>query len=174
MLRDEIIEAVEAVGFDEYREIDAADLIFADAVFASCKQNTCGNYGKNHSCPPLSGDMEKNKSRFLKYDHAIILNKLAHMGDFYEKMEEAGKEVAATLNQLREKLDGKAVMIAGPGGCDRCDSCAAKEDEPCRFPDEKRYSMEGSGLDIVSMSRKENMTYNGGNNTLGFFMMVLY
>ena len=51
MLRDKIINAINAVGFDEYKEISSSDIIFADAVFASCKTNTCGNFGQNHSCP---------------------------------------------------------------------------------------------------------------------------
>lgn len=80
----------------------------------------------------------------------------------------------ALLNELRKKQKALPVMIAEPGVCDLCDECAAKIDEPCRFPEKKRYSMEGSGMDIVSMSRKENMTYNGGDKKVGFFMIVMY
>lgn len=174
MLRDKIIDAIETVGFDEYREIEASELIFAEAVFDSCKANTCGNYGQNHSCPPRSGDMTENRSRFLAYDHAIILNKIVYLGKYYEKMEESAREVGRLLNELRDKLADEPVMIAGPGGCDLCDPCAAKEDAPCRFPEKKRYSMEGSGMDIVTLSRRLGMTYNGGDKHVGFFMVVMY
>lgn len=61
--------------FDEYREIKSTEIIFSDDVFASCKQNTCGNYGKNYTCPPLSDMMDENKARFLEYNNAIIINK---------------------------------------------------------------------------------------------------
>ncbi|MBC3798091.1 DUF2284 domain-containing protein [Acetobacterium tundrae] len=174
MLRDKIINAINEVGFDEYKEISSADIIFADAVFASCKANTCGNYGLNYACPPLSGDMEENKQRFLNYDHAIILNKIMFLGEYYEKMEDSMTEVFERLDELRQKLKDELVMIAGPGGCNLCKECAAKTSEPCRFPEKKRYSMEGSGMDIVSMSRKLGMIYNAGDKKVGFFMMVLY
>ena len=174
MLRDTIINAVTVLGFDEYKEISSNDIVFADAVFASCKANTCGNYGQNHSCPPLSGNMNANMQRFLNYDHAIILNKIMYLGEFYEKMEDSMTEVFELLDQLRNKLAAEPVMIAGPGGCNLCPECSAKTDEDCRFPEKKRYSMEGSGMDIVTMSRSLGMTYNAGDNRVGFFMMVLY
>ena len=174
MLRDKIINAINEVGFDEYQEIPASDIIFAEAVFASCQANTCGNYGQNYSCPPLSGDMNENKARFLKYDHAIILNKIMFLGEYYEQMEASTLAVLVLLDQLRDKLENEPVMIAGPGGCNLCAECSAKTDEDCRFPDKRRYSLEGSGMDIVTMSRKLGMTYNGGDKKVGFFMMVLY
>jgi len=174
MLRDEIINAIKEAGFDEYKEISSKDIIFSEAVFASCAQNTCGNYGKNHSCPPLSGNMEENKARFEAYEHGIIINKIVDLGEYYEHMKESGMEVHDCLNKLREILQGKPVMIAGAGGCDVCKDCAAKDNQPCRFPEKRRYSMEGSRMDIVKMSMKFNMTYNAGNHKLGYFMMVMY
>ncbi|PKM48432.1 MAG: hypothetical protein CVV01_03525, partial [Firmicutes bacterium HGW-Firmicutes-6] len=116
----------------------------------------------------------ENKARFLKYDHAIILNKIMFLGEYYEQMEASTLAVLALLDQLRDKLENEPVMIAGPGGCNLCAECSAKTDEDCRFPDKRRYSLEGSGMDIVTMSRKLGMTYNGGDKKVGFFMMVLY
>ena len=174
-LREEVIQAIEEAGFDEYKEIDPAkDIIFSEAVFAACAENKCGNYGKNHSCPPLSGDMEENKARFLKYDHAIIINKIVDLGKRYEKMATAGLKVKEAFEKLCKILEDRPVMLAGAGGCSICKKCAAQTGEPCRFPDKRRYSMEGSGMDIVKMSIAQKMTYNGGDHKLGFFMMVLY
>lgn len=173
-LRDEIIEAIEKCGFDEYKEISPSDIIFDEKVFASCAENKCGNYGQNHSCPPLSGTMEENKARFLKYEHGIIINKITDLGEFYERMKESAMEVADALNKLRKMLEDKPVMIAGAGGCRVCKECAAKTNEECRFPDKRQYSMEGSGMNIVQMSLNFNMTYNAGDHRLGYFMMVMY
>lgn len=174
MLRDDIIKAIDEAGFDEYKEISSADLIFSEDVFGECAKNTCGNYGKNHSCPPLSGDMEENKARFLKYDNGIIINKIVDMGEFYEKMQSATREAGEALQKLRDLLEGQPVLVAGPGGCRICKTCAAIDNEPCRFPEKKQYSMEGSGMDIVSMSRKFNMIYNAGDHKLGYFYIVMY
>ena len=174
MLRDKTITSINEVGFDEYREIPATDIIFAEAVFASCQANSCGNYGQNYSCPPFSGDIDEYKARFLKYDHGFILNKIMFLGEHYEKMETTTMEVLALLDKLRNKLAAEPVMIAGPGGCNLCAECSAKTGEDCRFPDKRRYSLEGSGIDIVTLSRKLKMTYNAGDKKVGFFMMVLY
>ena len=174
MLRDDIIAAIEEAGFDEYKEISSDDLIFDQSVFGECAKNTCGNYGKNHCCPPLSGDMEENMARFKAYKNGIILNKIVDMGEFYEKMASSAQEAGETLNRLRKILEDKPVMIAGPGGCRVCKKCAAIDNEPCRFPDKRQFSMEGSGMDIVSMSRKFNMTYNAGDHKLGYFYIVMY
>ena len=174
MLKDEIIKAINEAGFDEYKEISSKDLIFSEDVFGECAKNTCGNYGKNHSCPPLSGDMQENMARFLKYENGIIINKIVDMGEFYEKMMTATKEAGDALQNLRDLLEDKPVLIAGPGGCRICKTCAAIDNEPCRFPDKRQYSMEGSGMDIVSMSRKFNMIYNAGDHKLGYFYIVMY
>ena len=174
MLKDKIIQAVTEAGYDEYREISSEDIIFSQDVFGQCEKNICGNYGKNYTCPPHSGTMEENKQRFLAYSSGIILNKLLFLGDRYELMGECGKEFSRMLEEMREKLKDEPVMIAGAGGCKLCAECAVLTDEPCRFPDERRYSMEGSGMDIVSMSRKLGMTYNGGNKTVGYFSLIMY
>lgn len=174
MLREKIINAIQLLGFDEYREINSTDIVFEEYVFDSCKVNSCGNYGANHACPPLSGDLEANRQRFLNYDHAIILNKILFLGDYYEKMASSLNEFNGLLDQLQVMLADEKVMIAGPGGCHRCPECSAKTAEPCRFPDQKSYSMEGSGMEIVAMVRNLGMTYNTGDKKVGFFMIVMY
>ncbi|NLW69885.1 MAG: DUF2284 domain-containing protein [Eubacteriaceae bacterium] len=174
MLKDELIRIIKEAGFDEYREISSADIIFSEAVFAECAKNTCGNYGKNHACPPKSGSMEENRARFLKYDNGLLISKLVTMKGEIEEMMESFKEMGESLNKLREATEDMPVMVAGPGGCNVCPECSAKNDEPCRFPDKTRYSMEGSGMDIMTMSMKQKMTYNDGKGGLGYFFMVMY
>lgn len=174
MTKELIVKAIQDVGFDEYREIKSSELIFTQAVFEACATNSCGNYGQNYSCPPLSGTMNENKKRFLEYEHCIVINKIVDLGQYYEFMESSVNEVGEMLDRLRIKLQDYPVMIAGPGGCNLCDNCAAKDEMPCRFPEQKRYSLEGSGMDIVGLSRKLDMTYNGGDHKVGYFMVVMY
>jgi len=64
------------------------------------------------------------------------------------------------------------VMAAGP--CTVCEKCSALDDEPCRFPEETAYSMEGSGIDVVRMSMNAKMTYNAGLGKAAFFCLALY
>ena len=172
MLRDKIVEAIEEVGFDEYGEIKTSELIFTQAVFDSCA--ACENYGKNYTCPPHSGTMSENQNRYLQYENCIVINKILDLGQYYELMESSGKDFGERIDRLRTLLKEYPVMVTGPGGCTICKTCAVIEEKPCRFPDQKHFSMEGSGLDIITLSRNLKMTYNGGNHKLGFFMAVMY
>ena len=52
MLKDRLVEAFRELGFDDYREIRVSDIPFAAEVFDLCAKNTCGNFGRNHGCPP--------------------------------------------------------------------------------------------------------------------------
>ncbi|MBR4396067.1 MAG: DUF2284 domain-containing protein [Eubacteriaceae bacterium] len=174
MLKDELIRIVMDSGFDEYKELSASDIIFSETVFRECARNTCGNYGRNHACPPKSGTMEENKARFLRYDNALLINKVVSMKGGREIIRESFGRMASSLENLRRATENMPVMVAGPGGCNICPECAAKEDEPCRHPDRIRYSMEGSGIDIMTMSIKQKMTYNDGKGGLGYFFIVMY
>lgn len=174
MLKYELIRIVLDSGFDDYKELSASDIIFSETVFRECARNTCGNYGRNHACPPKSGTMEENKARFLRYDNALLINKVVSMKGGREIIRESFGRIASSLENLRRATENMPVMVAGPGGCNICHECAAKEDEPCRHPDRIRYSMEGSGIDIMTMSIKQKMTYNDGKGGLGYFFIVMY
>ena len=174
MLKDELKKIITDSGFDEYRELSSDDIIFSEAVFKECARNTCGNYGKNHACPPGSGTMEENRARFLKYDNALMINKVVSMRGGRERIKESFGKMASSLENLRKATENMPVMVAGPGGCNVCPECAAKDNKPCRFPDRIRYSIEGSGIDIMAMSIRLKMTYNDGKGGLGYFFIVMY
>ena len=55
MIREELIKAIEQIGFDEYKELEIDDLVFSESVFSQCARNTCGNFGKNYSVLRLAG-----------------------------------------------------------------------------------------------------------------------
>ncbi len=174
MLKEQIIDACMQSGFDEYREVSTKDIIFSEVVFDQCAVNTCGSYGKNYACPPLSGSLEENKARMLKYENSILINKLVKFKHSRNSMKECKDELDTALNKLRELTKDLPVMIAIAGGCDVCAKCAALTGDPCRFPDKVRYSLEGSGIDVCKMSMNLKMKYNAGGGVLGFFYLVLY
>lgn len=175
MLRDDIIDAINQSGFDEYCEINSSEIIFAQELLAQCSSNTCGHYGKNYTCPPFSGDIDENKARILKYQNAILLNKLVQF-DFKsrETWEKSSSNSQIAIKQLMKLTKDLPVMILKPGGCDICEKCTVQINEPCRFPDKKRYSVEGSGINISLMAKRNKLTYNAGGGKLGFFFIVLY
>ena len=67
MTHDQIIDIAVQEGFSSASVIDTSVIVF-DASFRSyCMENLCGQYGANHSCPPLCGTPEEMKQRILKY-----------------------------------------------------------------------------------------------------------
>lgn len=173
MLKDRLIESFKEMGYDEYREIESNDIVFSQDVFNQCARNTCGNYGKNYGCPPKSGTVEERKARVLKYGSVFILSKIASIGSRKEMME--SMEMLDQINKkIRKAFEDEDVFIMGAGPCTLCKTCAAIDNEPCRFPTKIQYSMEGSGIDVVRMSMNHKMTYNAGKGKAGFFTLVLY
>lgn len=173
MLKDRLIEAFKEIGFDEYREIETKDIIFSKDVFNQCARNTCGNFGKNHGCPPNAGSEDERKARVLKYKNAFIISKIASIKSRKEMMD--SMEVIENINKaLRKAFEEEDVFVMGAGPCTVCKVCNALDNEPCRFPEKIQYSMEGSGIDVVRMSMNHKMTYNAGRGKAGFFTLMLF
>jgi predicted metal-binding protein len=173
VLRDHLIEAFQEIGFDDYKEIRISDIIFSEEVFSLCAKNTCGNFGRNHGCPPSAGNHEVGKARVLEYQNGFLLNKILPIKS-REAMKESGQTLNRMRNELAKKFAGDRVLILGAGACKVCATCAALEGEPCRLPDKIQYSMEGSGILVMRMAMDYKMKYNAGMGNAGFFMLALY
>jgi predicted metal-binding protein len=173
MLKQRLIDAVTYLGFDEWREIKAEEIVFDSVVFDQCARNTCGKFGANHSCPPMAGTFEDRKSKVLNYRQALLLNKIISISS-RKALTESREALAKAIKEMRKEFSNDDVLILGAGACTVCENCTAPEGLPCRFPDQTQYSMEGSGIDVVRMSLNQKMTYNAGKGNLGFFTLVLY
>jgi len=173
MLKERLLIAFEEIGFDEYREIEPQDIIFSKDVFDQCAKNTCGHFAKNHGCPPLSGGEEEGRARVLKYKNVFLLCKIVSIKS-RNGFEESMNLVAAINNELRKTVRDQDVLVMGAGPCAVCKRCSAIDNKPCRFPEKTQYSMEGSGIDVASMSINQKMTYNAGKGKVGYFTLVLY
>lgn len=169
----DVQQAITDAGFYEYKVLTKDDLIFSEDVFNQCKRNSCGMFGKNYACPPLNGTTEECKERILKYDNLILLNKLIQIYD-REAMDASHKAFAEACREIREFVAPIGGVLFDAGPCDLCSECAALTNEPCRFPDKVRYSVEGHRLDICSMSIKLKMTYNAGDKGVGYFALLAF
>ena len=172
-LEEKLIEAFIRLGFDEYRKISTGELIFSQDVFKQCEKNTCGNFGKNYGCPPLAGSEEERKLRVLSHRDAFVISKIVSFTSRKE-MQNSTELLNRIHRELRQEFEDEDVLIMGPGPCTVCKKCSAIDGLPCRYPEKTQYSLEGSGIDVVRMSKELNMTYNAGGGRIGFFSLVLY
>ncbi len=172
-LENRLIEAFQKFGFDEYKKIKTTEVVVTQDVFKQCERNTCGNFGKNHACPPRAGDEETRSARIMKYENAFVINKILPIKS-RKDMEESMNILIEANKKLRNEFIHDDVVVMASGPCNICEECTALIDKPCRFPDKTQYSMEGCGIDVVRMSMNLKMTYNAGMGKAAFFALVLY
>jgi predicted metal-binding protein len=67
---------LEKYDFREYRKFDLNLIIFDQVIRNICRQNACGQYGKNHMCPPAIKDVKEWEKEILSYKNAIIVTKV--------------------------------------------------------------------------------------------------
>ncbi|NLZ39491.1 MAG: DUF2284 domain-containing protein [Firmicutes bacterium] len=173
MLKERLLWAFQEIGFDEYKELETHELVFSEDVFNQCAKNICGNFNKNHACPPRAGSVEERKARILNYKKGFLLSKFASIRT-REEMETSMQEVFEAIKKLRSIFTNDDVLILGAGPCTVCKRCTALDDKPCRFPDKIQYSMEGCGIDVVRMSLQKEMRYNPGRGKIAYFTLVVY
>ncbi len=123
--------------------IDPHTVVTAPWTAFKC-QFGCGNFGKNHCCPPKAPDDTRTRAVLDSYTRGILF-RVHHWG--------ASAMAAACARTLF--LDGFYKAIAfGSGPCKICQSC---DPDGCRFPDKAIPSMEGCGIDVFATARAHGL-----------------
>ncbi len=147
---------------------------FDAGALDSCKSNSCGNYGKCWTCPPLVGDPETLMSRVRAYRQAYVFSCVYPLEDSFdiEGMQAGKQSFEQTVFRIQDQLPPNA-WILGAGGCGRCPVCAAREGQPCRLPQKALISLEACGIFVSRLAQACGLKYNNGPNTVTYFGMVL-
>jgi len=154
--------------------------IYTSASFrAMCASNACGVYGKCWTCPPDIGDIDLLIGQVKQYPYGMLYQTISEIEDSFdiEGMQEAGRRHARTTQCLQEEL--RRILKAdflhlGSGGCNVCETCAKRDNLPCRFPDKAMSSMEGYGIDVYKTTKNTDLKYINGQNTVTYFGIVLF
>lgn len=174
---ENLCETIVGMGASKSGALAVADIKFDPEARTACKENYCGNYNRNWTCPPLCGDIYELIERAGAYESAVLFQSISELKDSYdfEGMEEAAKrhnDVVRRLQRLaREEFDD--ALVLGSGGCSYCSVCALIDDEPCRFPEEATTSLEAYGMYVSHIAKRAGMKYINGQNTVTYFGMVL-
>ena len=171
---------LEEYKFKEYKKFDL-NLIRFDQVFRNmCRQNACGQYGKNHMCPPAIKDVKEWEKEILSYKNAIIVTKVYQtknnfdMKSMFKGIVDFQKTLVGLKEDLAEKFRGEKYLLLGAGSCFICKKCTYIDSEPCRFPEKAFPSVEACGIDVMSLSKSAGVRYNNGKNTVTYIGVVLY
>ena len=172
---EKAIEMALEQGFDTAASIDPSKLWFRQEVRDMCAE--CRSYNTRWTCPPACGTLEEATARVIPYSRGILVQTICRMeNEFdYEAWGSTSRKHGDNFLVLTQKLDemGIDIMALGAGGCRRCDSCTYP-DEPCRFPDLARPSMEACGLMVGDVCKDNGITYYYGRNTVAYNCCILF
>ena len=138
MTNEKLIEAALAEGFAAAAVVDTAQIPFDASFRVYCEENLCGQFGVNHSCPPICGTFEDMKDRICSHNRALVLQTIWEISDYtdHAAIKEAKGMHNRTSLALMDKLRSLGVpgFLVGASGCALCSPCSAAGGEPCRFP----------------------------------------
>ena len=165
----------------EWAMLPVNELVFSQDLLDLCKTNTCGNYNKSWTCPPVCETMEEQRNKIQSYKTVFVFTTKHDIEDSfdYEGMSRAGEFHSKLTIEVKEKLDMQTNsdnLIFAAGSCPVCKNETGKPcafPEPCRHPDKKIGSIEAAGINVTELSKAAKIAYNNGANTVTFFSMVL-
>lgn len=143
-----------------------------------CEENRCGQYSRNHSCPPESGTPDELHERLLREKNALVLKtewELTDYGDRYAILH--GKEYH-NENALRIvdalKADGHSAVYAGCSCCSLCRQCSERSDKPCPFP-ERRYScVSAYCIDVSALAERCGLAFAWDSKKLFCYSLIAF
>jgi len=146
---------------------------------AMCASNQCGMYGQCWQCPPDIGDVETLMQKVMEYPYGMLYQTISSIEDSFdiEGMSAASRAHAKLSrklqNELADMFSGDVLHLSS-GGCKMCDTCAKRENLPCRQPELAMSSMEGYGFDVYNTTKHTDLKYINGQNTVTYFGIVLF
>lgn len=178
MESSELIRLAVESGFTFAGIIDPLTLVPMDQVREMCEVNKCKSYGKNWACPPACGTVEECTAEIRSYNSGIIVETTVELEDEFDfegmagAAKSHGESFVKMVAAIREKYD-EPMLALGSGGCNKCKECTYP-DAPCRFPDRMVHPMEGYGILISDVCKKNDIVYNHGRGTLTYVGCFLF
>lgn len=174
-----LIEAALAAGADKATIIPQQQIVLSADFRKICESNGCGNYGRCWMCPPDTGDIETAMAQVRQYPWGLLYQTIGAIEDSFdiEGMVDRAREhaqVSQRVQQAVQPLLKKPFLHLSCGGCRLCETCARRDNQPCRHPQKALASLEGSGVDVYNTTKDTPLKYINGQNTVTFFGMVLW
>jgi len=159
----------------EYAEIEVNKINFTEDVVNACKMNYCGKYNTTWTCPPGVGTLKSLKEKFNKYETAFVFTTKHQLEDSFdiEGMDKARIQHEKRDEKIQKEIVDVKYKILSASCCDICKKCAYP-DNPCRFPDKAKTTVEACGIDVVNLAKDCNIKYNNGENTVTYFSIVFF
>ena len=166
-------EAALAEGFAAAAVVYTEEIPFDSGFRIYCEENLCGQYGKNHSCPPDCGSCEQMRGRVTAFRRALVLQTNWEIPDLTDSV--AIRRAKSGHNQASLSLAQKLRQVEVPGfvvgasGCALCQPCAAAEGLPCRYPKLQYSCMSSYCIHVSALCAQCGLIYDLGPGRVAFF-----
>ena len=137
-------------GINEAMVIYTSKIDVKDYVFLKCKYG-CTKYGKSHNCPPNTPSPEESRKILSEFKKAILVGGEVKGG--FQGQVKMTEGILAVERALFLNGYYKAFGLT-PGSCMMCDNCSVVNQEPCKYPEKCRPSMESMSIDVFSTLKK--------------------
>lgn len=151
-LLERLLETGKKYGLNAIYPFNIEKIVVAQWVHLKCRYG-CNKYNTNWCCPPATPNPDKVLKILDEYDWALLLVGSKRYADFYRNN---GRKRALQVKCWKGTvglermlfLEGyyKAFSLVGEC-CALCKTCAYPAD--CRFPQEKRPSVESFSIDVI-------------------------
>ena len=151
-----VADLMKKLGIETYVEFSLNGTEPEQRIRGFCEANKCGNYGKNHMCPPYVGTLDEIAAKLRTYRRGILMQYVKHLDVHNDKvgLRRSRNEFLMKALQIEKYLQETGITqlwtLVG-GCCGVCDICTATVGLPCRHPEQARMPMEGLGIDVLAL-----------------------
>lgn len=177
VMEQELIALAEEEGF-LVSLIPAADVPVNGEFRKFCKENLCGRYGANYSCPPDCGSVESLHETLLSRKHALVIETI-HPIDGYENkaavMQAKHSHNAAVLRLMKAMRErGYQGFCTGYNGCPLCDPCLKTKGLPCAHPEQRISCMSAYCIDVSALAARCGLPFAWDPKQLHLFGLIAF
>ena len=171
-LTQRLLKTGRQYGLNSIFPFDIEKIEVAEWVHLKCRYG-CNRYSTNWCCPPATPSPDKVRKILKEYSQGLLLIGSKSCSDFYlnnnrkRAIQVKGWKGTVSLERMLF-LEGyyKAFSLVGEC-CALCKECAYPGD--CRFPQEKRPSVESFSIDVIGTLKNLGQTSQVANHTADTF-----
>lgn len=172
-----IAEALEH-GFTLAAPLDIATFDPQQSVRDLCAAGKCKWFGKSWSCPPAKGSVEECENELKEYSCGIIVQSTAELEDEFDfetimELGDTHKENFKKFTVWLHETYGCKMLPLASDVCNHCEECTYP-DTPCRNPEIRMHPIEGYGILVSDLCRKNNVPASHGKDTFTYISCYLF
>ena len=178
-INQQLIYLALRLGATKASVVRVADITFSAEFRQLCAMNSCGLYGKCWMCPPDIGEINQLMAKVQSFDYALVYQTIGQLEDSFdiEGMLSAGERHNYLVIKIAEHscaFPFSRSLNLGSGDCSICESCAKRDNQPCRFPKRAISSLEAYGVAVYELATLSGMKYISGTNTVTYFGALFF